>query len=126
MMLWIERYWLEVEKTRRTKNNASNGHLRAIAKFTASIMKNNIERGYLFMFTKRYDFNIKKSQVVTFVRLLGEYGLKFRMGKEFYDINFKDDPKYRYRRFNVYATRWQMIKLLNAVRVLRLVNCNLY
>lgn len=78
------------------------------------------------MFTKRYDFNIKKSQVVTFVRLLGEYGLKFRMGKEFYDINFKDDPKYRYRRFNVYATRWQMIKLLDAVRVLRLVNRNLY
>ena len=101
-------------------------HAKQFAKFTASIMKNNIERGYLFMFTKRYDFNIRRSQTATFIRLLGEYGLKFKMSREHYDTDFEDKPEYRYRRFNVYATRWQMIKLLDAVRILRLVNCNLY
>ena len=33
------------------------------------------------MFTKRHDFCIKSDKVLVFTRLLGEYGLKFKIGK---------------------------------------------
>lgn len=71
------------------------------------------------MFTKRHDFCIKSDKVLVFTRLLGEYGLKFKIGKKFED-------RLEYRRVVVYGGPLKMKKLFNALHICALANQNFY
>lgn len=72
------------------------------------------------MFTKRRDFYIRNDKVISFVKLLGEYGLKFKVGRMTTEHNLK------YRRIVVYGGPWKMAKLFNAVHICMLANRNFY
>lgn len=63
------------------------------------------------MFIKKYEFPVKRSLVVDFVRLLGRYGLRFTMGDEYcvVDHNYPQNSC-KYRKFKVYTTKWKMVK----------------
>lgn len=66
------------------------------------------------MFTIKKVYDINSREVIDFVRLIGRFGLKFRISEEF----VMDDPaaaqngkpKDRYRRFTVFGTFGQIRK----------------
>lgn len=71
------------------------------------------------MFTKRYDFCIRNDKVLIFTRLLGEYGLRFKIGK-------KSKDEIGYRRVAVYGGPFKMARLFNAVHICMLAELNIY
>lgn len=66
------------------------------------------------MFTIRKKFEINNHEVIDFVRLLGRYGLRFKVSDEYIVKDVDDKPIDRYRCFMVYGTRKQIGELLDA------------
>lgn len=66
------------------------------------------------MFTIKKKFEIHSHEVMDFVRLLGRFGLKFKVSDE-YEVNKPDGKtKDRYRVFMVFGTRRQISEFLDA------------
>lgn len=66
------------------------------------------------MFTIKKKFEIDSNEVMDFVRLLGRFGLKFKMSDE-YEVAGQDGKKNtRCRAFIVFGTRKQLCEFLEA------------
>ena len=77
-----------------------------------------IRKGLTIMFTKKYEFTVETHQVIDFVRLLGRIGLKFDMSDERCTVdNLDPAKKFRYRTFNVYGKKNEMVKLFDALNI---------
>ena len=66
------------------------------------------------MFTIRKKFEIDSHEVMDFVRLLGRFGLRFKVSDERVIDNEEGKPASRYRCFMVFGTRRQLGELLDA------------
>lgn len=66
------------------------------------------------MLTVRKKFEINTHEIMDFVRLLGRFGLKFKMSDEYVVKDIDDKPVNRYRCFIVLGTRKQIGELLDA------------
>jgi hypothetical protein len=66
------------------------------------------------MFTIRKKFEINTHEIMDFVRLLGRFGLKFKVSDEYIVKDENDKPNARYRCFIVFGTRKQIGELLDA------------
>ena len=70
------------------------------------------------MFKKRLTFKIDKSEVVNFCRLLGKYGLKFKISNLLYKATDIDaDNRHYYREMVVDATKKRAYKRYEAINV---------
>ena len=71
------------------------------------------------MFTTKRKFEIISGEVIDFARLLGRFGLKFRISDEYVvDSGEGIHDKEHYRRFVVYGTRRQLADLLEAQEII--------
>ena len=80
------------------------------------------------LFTKKEEFTIRNDKAVSMVRLMGEFGLKFRVGDIFerYSGGTEwDQTKDNYRKFIIYGTKRKLRKFHYAVHILKLVNYEL-
>lgn len=61
------------------------------------------------MFTKKWSVVVEDTSVVSYVRILGKYGVQFEMSDEWY-IDDQIDPNHKhwYRTFGIYATKKTM------------------
>lgn len=70
------------------------------------------------MFIIKKNFDINSREVIDFVRLVGRFGLKFKVSEEFVlddlEATTNGKPKDRYRRFTIYGTHSQMSKFNTA------------
>lgn len=78
------------------------------------------------MCTKKRDFLVRSENAVNFVRLMGEFGLKFRVSDIEDYVSEWDNDKTRIRSFTVYGNKRQMAKLDYVLHILALVNYNLF
>lgn len=71
------------------------------------------------MFTIKRKFEINSAEVIDFVRLLGRFGLKFKVSDEYYiETGENMYAKEYYRRFVVYGTRRQLGDFLEAREII--------
>lgn len=70
------------------------------------------------MFTIKRKFEIENHEVMDFVRLLGRFGLKFKVSEEYLVENVEQNTKNRYRRFVVYGTYRQLSDFLEAREII--------
>lgn len=66
------------------------------------------------MFTIKKKFEIDNHEVMDFVRLLGRFGMKFKVSDEYEVIGQDEKTKTRRRAFIVYGTRKQLSEFLDA------------
>ena len=66
------------------------------------------------MFTIKRKFDIESNEVMDFVRLIGRFGLKFKVSDEY----VAEDSASRYRRFIVYGTYRQLSDFLEAREII--------
>lgn len=67
------------------------------------------------MFTVKKKFEINSTEVIDFARLLGRFGLRFKISDEYtVDTGEGIYDKEHFRRFEVYGTRKQLTELLEA------------
>ena len=66
------------------------------------------------MFTVRKKFEIDSHEVIDFVRLLGRFGLKFKVSDERVIEGEDGKPTSRYRCFMVFGTRRQIGEFMDA------------
>ena len=64
---------------------------------------------------KKFVFNIRDTEVIDFCRVLGEYGVKFQIGKIIHIFPEVTDPfdTKHYRRIAVITSNRKMNKILN-------------
>lgn len=70
------------------------------------------------MFTIKRKFEIESDEVMDFVRLIGRFGLKFKVSDEYYVDNPEKNTKDWYRRFVVYGTYRQLSEFLEAREII--------
>ena len=70
------------------------------------------------MFTIKRKFRVETHEGMDFVRLLGRFGLKFKVSDEYAVEDLEQETKDRYRTFIVYATRRQMADFLEAREII--------
>lgn len=70
------------------------------------------------MFTIKRKFDINVHEVIDFVRLLGRFGLKFKVSDEFVAEDTEGRSAKRFRRFIVYGTRRQLVDFLEAREII--------
>lgn len=66
------------------------------------------------MFNVKKKFEINRHEVMDFVRLLGRFGLKFKVSDEFEVANKDGKGKDFYRSFIVFGSRKQLSEFLDA------------
>lgn len=70
------------------------------------------------MFTIKRKIEIESHEVMDFVRLLGRFGLKFKISEEYVVENPEKNTKDRYRRFIVYGTYRQLSELFETREII--------
>lgn len=70
------------------------------------------------MFTIKRKFEIESQEVMDFVRLIGRFGLKFKVSDEYFVENAEKNTKDWYRRFIVYGTYRQLSEFLEAREII--------
>ena len=69
------------------------------------------------MFNKSHEVTVESGCVVSFVRVLGSYGVRFEMSDEWYNVDQIDPNSKRwYRTFKVYATKKQMETIIKEAK----------
>lgn len=66
------------------------------------------ERIVTVMFTMKRKYEIVSDEVMNFVRLIGRFGLKFKVSDEYVVDDPEKNTKTRYRRFVIYGTHRQL------------------
>lgn len=67
------------------------------------------------MFTKNYEVKIESANTMDLIKILGHYGLKFEVGDEY--IDYTDPERKWFRDLVIRATKQQMSKLREAIRI---------
>lgn len=70
------------------------------------------------MFTIKRKFEIESHEVMDFVRLIGRFGLKFKVSDEYIVEDPEKNTKDRYRRFIIYGTYRQLGDFLEAREII--------
>lgn len=78
----------------------------------------NKNKGVIYMFTIRRKFEVECHEVMDFVRLLGRFGLKFKVSDEYVAEHLEDRTMNRFRRFVVFGTRRQLSDFLEAREII--------
>ena len=78
------------------------------------------------MFVRKREFTIKDENATNFVRLLGEFGLRFRIGDRRTVDDWDGNPTSTFRVFSVYGTKHKLAKIDYVLHILALLNCNIF
>ena len=70
------------------------------------------------MFNIKRKFEIEAHEVMNFVRLLGRFGMRFRMSDEYIVEDPEAKTKRRVRRFVVYGSYRQLNEFLEAIDII--------
>lgn len=70
------------------------------------------------MFTVKRKFEVESHEVMNFVRLIGRFGLKFKVSDEYTVEDPEKNTKRRYRRFIIYGTYRQLGEFLEAREII--------
>lgn len=70
------------------------------------------------MFTVKRKFEVEIHEVMDFVRLIGRFGLKFKVSDEYTVEDTEKNIKNRYRRFIIYGTYRQLSEFLEAREII--------
>ena len=70
------------------------------------------------MFTIKRKFEVESHEVIDFVRLIGRFGLKFKISDEYVVENPDKTTKERRRRFIIYGTHRQLSDFLEAREII--------
>lgn len=70
------------------------------------------------MFTVKRKFEVENHEVMNFVRLIGRFGLKFKVSDEYTVEDPENNTKSRYRRFIIYGTYRQLSEFLEAREII--------
>lgn len=71
------------------------------------------------MFKKKLVFSVEDTEVINFCRLLGKYGLRFKIGKLRSSATTDDNRMMTYRVFTVYASKRKAYALYEEVNMNR-------
>lgn len=63
------------------------------------------------MFKKRLEFDIKQTELVRLMRIIGKYGIKFRLGKLDYYVEFPDGKRLYFYHVSIYASRRKLKRI---------------
>lgn len=63
------------------------------------------------MFKKRLEFDIKQSELVRLMRVIGKYGIKFRLGKLDYFVECSDGKRLYFYHVAICASRHKLKKI---------------
>ena len=75
------------------------------------------------MFTVKRKFEIESHEVMNFVRLIGRFGLKFKVSDEYIVEDPERNTKSRYRRFIIYGNYRQLGEFLEAREIIYDYRC---
>ena len=78
------------------------------------------------MFIKKREFTVKNEHSVEFIKLLGEFGLRFRIGDKRNVDDWDGNPVSTFRVFSVYGTKHKLAKIDYVLHILALLNYNLF
>ena len=68
------------------------------------------------MFKKRLEFDIQQGELVRLMRVIGKYGIKFRLGKLDYFVEYSDGKRLYFYHVSICASRRKLKKIKADIR----------